>query len=403
MSLRSSYSGRAGRSFVGQFVESMESRRLLSGGTWTLAAADGGGGGDGVGIVYTPAPPGATPVAPGGTATPAAPQVAAEVTLTDGVLSVKGTANREEIYVEYHKDQDEIHVMIFDNTVGANKRVKFAAADVHEVRIDGGAGDDYIATGGVHVNPVYVDDTQAIAAAGGASRGLDGERIVSGKTKAGRHEGGRVVSGKTKAKRHEEERIVSGKTKALREQVRVVSGKTMARRMAAMADVTRSIGTVALPQKGESPVDAWSLVPAYIDGGAGNDHLGGSGANDTIVGGAGDDVIDGRGGEDELSGGAGNDTVLGGLGDDTVDGGAGDDVVVGSAYYLLTVVTARNADGTIKTGTTYEVPIANDGFVDVVTGGAGADQFDEVDRGEIVDLAAADSVGELNQPSEDLI
>ena len=30
------------------------------------------------------------------------------MTLTDGVLSVKGTDDREEIYVEYHKDQDEI-------------------------------------------------------------------------------------------------------------------------------------------------------------------------------------------------------------------------------------------------------------------------------------------------------
>src|SRR5215218_2465434 len=66
MNLRSSRSGHAGRSSsVAQFVESLESRRLLSAGggagTWTLTLSDGGDTGGGVGIVYTPAPPGATP------------------------------------------------------------------------------------------------------------------------------------------------------------------------------------------------------------------------------------------------------------------------------------------------------------------------------------------------------
>lgn len=387
-------------------LESLERRQLLTA-TWTLTPVDGSGNpSDPVQIVFTPAPGDAG----SGTATPTTPPEAGGTAVLDhGVLTITGTEGNDEIYVEYHRDTDRLDVVLF-NSVGGwqrNKRIKFAASDVQELRIDGGAGDDYIATGGIMPSAVYVDAPSA-----GTSNTLlrssgdnGGERVVSGKTKAQRGTGERIVSGRTKAKRHEGERIVSGRTKALREQPRLVSGKTLARRaaVAAPAAVTRSNGTIPLPpQPGQPPADSWSLIPAVIDGGPGNDHIEGSGANDTIDGGAGDDVIHGDGGDDALVGGEGNDTILGGVGNDNIDGGAGDDVVLGNAYYFLTVVKSRDAHGYLESGTTYQVPLADDGYTDHLLGGAGADQFDDVDRADVGDQTAADSVGELSLPSEDL-
>jgi Ca2+-binding RTX toxin-like protein len=331
------------------------------------------------------------------------------VELAAGVLTVTGTEGNDEIYVGYQPDTGKVHVVLFNSAGGTleNKRFDFAAQDVQEIHIDGGAGDDYIATGGLMPKAVYVDEKPPPSGANSLLRATDdggGGRVVSGKTKAKRGTGERIVSGKTLAKRHEGERIVSGKTKALRDGPRIVSGKTMAQRAAAaLAAVTRSNGTIPLPpQPGQPPADSWNLIPAFIDGGAGNDHLEGSGANDTIDGGAGDDAIWGNGGDDALTGDAGNDTILGGVGNDNIDGGAGDDVILGNAYYFLTVIKSRDAHGYLESGTTYQVPLAGDGDTDHLLGGAGADQFDQVDRGDIGDWATADSIGELSLPSEDL-
>ncbi|XWN29346.1 MAG: type I secretion C-terminal target domain-containing protein [Devosia sp.] len=62
-----------------------------------------------------------------------------------------------------------------------------------------------------------------------------------------------------------------------------------------------------------------------IDGGAGNDFVGGAGENDILSGGTGNDILNGSGGADSLDGGAGDDelvdelnsTVIGGTGVDT--------------------------------------------------------------------------------------
>jgi Ca2+-binding RTX toxin-like protein len=59
---------------------------------------------------------------------------------------------------------------------------------------------------------------------------------------------------------------------------------------------------------------------AYIDGGAGNDTLIGSGFADTMRGGAGDDTLAGGTGNDVLSGGKGADTFVfaAGFGNDRI-------------------------------------------------------------------------------------
>lgn len=64
-------------------------------------------------------------------------------------------------------------------------------------------------------------------------------------------------------------------------------------------------------------------VPAFADGGAGNDVLTGGGGDDSLLGGESDDVLEGRGGDDLLEGGNGHDRYVftgGTLGADRVAG-----------------------------------------------------------------------------------
>jgi len=79
-------------------------------------------------------------------------------------------------------------------------------------------------------------------------------------------------------------------------------------------------------------------IPAYMNGGAGNDLLIGGRGDDTIVAGSGndavfgydgDDLLDGGSGLDFLSGGSGNDILLGGSGCDWLSGGRGRDLLIG--------------------------------------------------------------------------
>ncbi len=77
-------------------------------------------------------------------------------------------------------------------------------------------------------------------------------------------------------------------------------------------------------------IDARLIMPAYIDGGVGNDSLhGGSGA-DQILGGLGNDEILGFDGNDTLQGGSGNDYIIGGAGSDDLYGNGGRDTLSGA-------------------------------------------------------------------------
>jgi Ca2+-binding RTX toxin-like protein len=78
-------------------------------------------------------------------------------------------------------------------------------------------------------------------------------------------------------------------------------------------------------------VDQSVLTSATINGGVGNDHVGGGGGDDTIVGDQGNDKLFGGGGHDVISGGAGNDCLDGGDGDDFIHGDDGNDRVFGGA------------------------------------------------------------------------
>src|SRR5215216_2346032 len=100
----------------------------------------------------------------------------------------------------------------------------------------------------------------------------------------------------------------------------------------------------------------------------GNDLIHGSGGNDLLTGGKGDDAVHGGSGDDRVEGNAGDDLVVGDWGDDLVTGGRGDDAVWGS----------WGADAIN----------AHDGFVDVISCGAGNRDLVFYDGG--LDIVAAD-------------
>ena len=60
--------------------------------------------------------------------------------------------------------------------------------------------------------------------------------------------------------------------------------------------------------------------PVTLNGGDGNDYLGGGNGADTLNGGAGNDRLYGNAGDDTLDGGAGRDYMFGGSGDDVLIG-----------------------------------------------------------------------------------
>lgn len=67
----------------------------------------------------------------------------------------------------------------------------------------------------------------------------------------------------------------------------------------------------------------------YVDGGEGDDYIGGDKGNDILCGGDGYDTIEGWGGNDCLKGGDEGDVLSGGYGNDCEYGGYGDDWMCG--------------------------------------------------------------------------
>jgi T1SS-143 domain-containing protein len=101
--------------------------------------------------------------------------------------------------------------------------------------------------------------------------------------------------------------------------------------------------------------------PITIEGGAGNDIIGGSNSADVINGGMGNDLIFGLGGNDTINGGTGGDTFNYAIGEgvDTIDGGADPDALLTSGN-----ATAESAILTV-TSTGFTLDVDGDGIVDV--------------------------------------
>jgi len=97
-------------------------------------------------------------------------------------------------------------------------------------------------------------------------------------------------------------------------------------------------------------------------GGAGNDQLFGSPGNDTLNGGDGNDLLYGFGGDDEM---LGDDYLSAAPGDDYLYGGDGNDSLLG--FSGLDHLYGQAGNDTLDGG--------DDGFADVLSGGAGLDRF----------------------------
>jgi len=127
-----------------------------------------------------------------------------------------------------------------------------------------------------------------------------------------------------------------------------------------------------------------------IEGGLGNDFLGGDDGNDTLLGEAGDDDLRGGAGSDILTGGEGDDDLYGsaltpllGDGDDVLDGGAGDDFLTGGdgADELL----GGDGNDYLYDDSTFS---AGGLFADFVDAGAGDDNLIIRGGGDTVDGGA---------------
>src|SRR4051812_6926719 len=115
-------------------------------------------------------------------------------TLANGLLTITGTSGNDEIYVVSGFTAGRLSVNV------NMKTQDFAAADVHQIQIDAGDGDDIVSVGGFHITAVHEDVDQGSGVQ--RSVAVSEKRHVSGKTKAKR-ELQRAVSGKTIAKRLE--------------------------------------------------------------------------------------------------------------------------------------------------------------------------------------------------------
>jgi Ca2+-binding RTX toxin-like protein len=113
-----------------------------------------------------------------------------------------------------------------------------------------------------------------------------------------------------------------------------------------------------------------------LDGGDDNDTLMSDGGNDIVHGGNGNDTVNGSSGDDSVYGDAGNDNVSGDTDNDTVDGGSGQDVLNGDGNGPYPGNDTINAqDGERDTvGCDLGADVANVDAVDVVEGGGACEQ-----------------------------
>ncbi|WP_425619016.1 SdrD B-like domain-containing protein [Anatilimnocola sp. NA78] len=163
---------------------------------------------------------------------------------------------------------------------------------------------------------------------------------------------------------------------------------------------------VVYGQEGNDFLTYIGSLPAWLDGGAGNDDL---------LGGAGNDVLLGGDGDDHLVAGSGSDLLVGGRGEDRLVGSAGDDILI--AGYL--VQTSEQDLGSIMSSWTssnsYQQRIAalghlvnlntvsDDDARDMLTGSGGLDWFfaqldgnDGLERDKLTGAQSAEDILDLD-------
>ena len=125
-----------------------------------------------------------------------------------------------------------------------------------------------------------------------------------------------------------------------------------------------------------------------INGGGGDDIVGGLAGNDTLYGGAGHDSLNGGAGNDLLFGNEGNDSISGGAGFDSLYGGGGNDTLDGgldtdAAYYsdatgpvTVDLTTGAASGSGVGADTLISIEhVYGSQFNDTLIGGAGNDNL----------------------------
>jgi PKD repeat protein len=164
---------------------------------------------------------------------------------------------------------------------------------------------------------------------------------------------------------------------------------------------------VAFGQGGNDDAFVLGSLPAWLDGGAGNDRLRGGNGGAVLLGGDGDDLV---------VGGSGRDVLIGGTGADRIVGNAADDILIAgwtvhdadpSALATIRAKWLSGEDYATRTAFLKEhwlrpdVQVLNDTSVDVLTGSSGQDWFfANVDgdgvRDKVTDLNAVEFQPDLD-------
>jgi Ca2+-binding RTX toxin-like protein len=189
--------------------------------------------------------------------------LAAGVTLSGGIVTVEGTAKSDRIVVSLAGELSDQLSVVLNKT-----QHLFSLADVTELNINAGAGNDHVR---------IADDVTLLAIVHG---GAGNDHLKGG---GGRNE------------------------------------------------MFGDAGNDILIGGAGDDVLVGGLGNDKLLGLAGQDHLEGGAGNDVLNGGEGDDLLFGDEGNDKLVGGLGNDEIWGGAGHDTIRAGDGDDLVYGGA------------------------------------------------------------------------
>ncbi|MGF1455500.1 MAG: calcium-binding protein [Alphaproteobacteria bacterium] len=136
-----------------------------------------------------------------------------------------------------------------------------------------------------------------------------------------------------------------------------------------------------LSEAGPGLGTVYTVSDEIINGNGGNDTLDGGAGDDSLNGGDGNDVLMGGYGDDAVNGESGNDTVQGGHGNDTVMGGDGNDLVLSRSdgrEPLIAQSINRDDDPDYDIDFDARLLYPSQAAMpsnDVLTGGAGADDF----------------------------
>jgi Ca2+-binding RTX toxin-like protein len=234
-----------------------------------------------------------------------------------GVLSISGSGKNDQIQVSV----DSVDNTLLNVSVGGHSE-QFTLADVTEIHIDGGSGNDWIwVDGGVLVKAI-------INGGNGNDRihGGGGDDTIAGDNGNDRLWGGGGVDTMSGGKGNDWMWGEDGDD--------VMHGDAGNDHISAGAGNDQAFGDVghdAVSGDDGDDILSGGYGHDHLFGGLGNDQLFGDQGKDLLRGNDGDDILVGGDDNDHLWGNYGNDILKGEGGSDHLDGGAGDNLLDGDA------------------------------------------------------------------------